>query len=71
MLEAIDLCQQIAGRELPWELDATNRIGDHRWWISDLEPFKRDYPQWDITYDIRGILREIHEQNAERWVVGT
>ena len=22
----------------------TNRIGDHRWWISDLEPFKRDYP---------------------------
>ena len=20
------------------------RIGDHRWWISDLEPFQRDYP---------------------------
>ncbi len=70
MLEAIYLCQQIAGRELTWELDATNRIGDHRWWISDLEPFKRDYPQWDITYDIRGILREIYEHNAERWVVG-
>jgi CDP-paratose 2-epimerase len=71
MLEAIDLCQQIAGRELTWEIDATNRIGDHRWWISDLEPFKRDHPQWDITYDVHGILRQIHEQNAERWVVGT
>jgi len=70
MLEAIDLCQQIAGRELTWKLDATNRIGDHRWWISDLQPFKCDYPHWDLTYDVAGILREIHEQNAERWLVG-
>ena len=44
MLEAIDLCQEIAGRELQWSLGEDNRIGDHRWWISDLEPFKRDYP---------------------------
>jgi CDP-paratose 2-epimerase len=71
MLEAIDLCQQIVGRELTWALDATNRVGDHRWWISDLEPFKRDYPQWDLAYDVRGILREIHEQNAERWRLAT
>jgi CDP-paratose 2-epimerase len=68
MLEAIELCQQIAGRELSWELDATNRVGDHRWWISDIEPFKRDYPQWDITHDVGEILRQIHEHNAERWV---
>ncbi|HTD10107.1 MAG TPA: NAD-dependent epimerase/dehydratase family protein [Solirubrobacteraceae bacterium] len=67
MIEAIDLCQQIAGRGLKWRLDATNRIGDHRWWVSDLEPFKRDYPRWDITYDVHAILRQIHEQNAERW----
>jgi CDP-paratose 2-epimerase len=70
MLEAIDLCQQIAGRELTWSLDSANRIGDHRWWISDLEPFKLDYPGWDITYDIHGILRQIHEHNAERWILG-
>ena len=68
MLEAIALCQEIAGQELPWSLDEHNRVGDHRWWISDLEPFKGDYPDWAITYDIRGILSQIHEQNAERWV---
>src|SRR5438270_829247 len=43
MLEAIALCEQIAGRELTWELSDRNRIGDHQWWISDLEPFRRDY----------------------------
>jgi CDP-paratose 2-epimerase len=70
MLEAIDLCQEIAGRELDWSLDETNRVGDHRWWISDLEPFKRDYPGWDITRDVAGILREIHDRNEERWAAG-
>ena len=67
MLEAIELCQEIAGRELDWSLGEEHRIGDHRWWISDLEPFKRDYPDWDITRDVRDILREIHDYNAERW----
>jgi CDP-paratose 2-epimerase len=71
MLEAIEQCQEIAGRELQWSLGEENRIGDHRWWISDLEPFKRDYPDWDITHDVREILREIHDRNAERWVAST
>jgi CDP-paratose 2-epimerase len=68
MLEAIEQCQEIAGRELQWSLGEDNRIGDHRWWISDLEPFKRDYPGWDIRSDVREILRQIHDRNAERWI---
>lgn len=68
MREAISACERIAGRTLNWSLAAENRIGDHRWWISDLEPFKRDYPGWDLTYDIEDILREIYEQNSERWL---
>jgi CDP-paratose 2-epimerase len=71
MLEAIDLCQQISGRELRWELSEQNRVGDHRWWISDLGPLRRDYPEWDITYDIGRVLQEIHDQNAERWLAAT
>lgn len=68
MLEAIELCQEIAGRELKWSLGEDNRIGDHRWWISDLESFKHDYPDWDITHDVRDILTQIRDRNAERWV---
>jgi CDP-paratose 2-epimerase len=68
MLEAIDMCERIAGQELSWQLSDENRIGDHRWWISDLEPLRRDYPDWDITYTVEDVLREIYEQNAERWL---
>jgi CDP-paratose 2-epimerase len=68
MLEAIDMCERIAGRELNWELSDRNRVGDHRWWISDLQPFRDDYPEWDITYDIETVLAEIHEHNAELWL---
>jgi len=69
MLEAISLCEQIAGRELEWELEETPRIGDHRWWISDLEEFRRDYPAWRLSYGIEEILREIYARNVERWKV--
>ena len=44
--------------------------GDHRWWISDLRPFSRDYPGWGLTRGLEDILREVHEQNAERWLAG-
>ncbi len=67
MLEAIALCEQIAGRPLDWTLSDEARIGDHRWWISDLSDFRRDHPGWDVTHGIEDVLREIHDANAERW----
>ncbi|HEX3510452.1 MAG TPA: NAD-dependent epimerase/dehydratase family protein [Solirubrobacteraceae bacterium] len=67
MLEAIALCERIAGRELAYTLSDEARIGDHRWWISDLRAFIRDYPEWDLTFDVPAVLRDIYEQNVERW----
>ncbi len=67
MIEAIALCQEIAGRELEHSYSPQARVGDHRWWISDLEAFKRDYPEWRLTTGIREVLQEIHDHNAERW----
>jgi CDP-paratose 2-epimerase len=67
MLEAIALCEQIAGRALDWRLDEQARMGDHRWWISDLAAFERDYPSWSLTHDVPSVLREIHDANVERW----
>jgi CDP-paratose 2-epimerase len=67
MLEAIEACERIAGRELSWELSEENRIGDHRWWISDLGEFSSDYPDWQLRHGIEDILRQIHEHNVERW----
>ena len=67
MLEAIAMCEEISGRELDWEMSDRARMGDHRWWISDLSEFRADYPDWDITLGIEEVLREIHAHNAERW----
>jgi CDP-paratose 2-epimerase len=71
MLEAIELCERIAGRELDYTLSDQARIGDHRWWISDLQAFKDDHPDWRLTFGIEDVLRDIHDRNAERWMAGT
>jgi len=67
MLEAIGACQRITGRELNWELSDENRVGDHRWWISDLSGFQADFPDWSLRYGIEAILQEMFKQNVERW----
>jgi CDP-paratose 2-epimerase len=68
MLEAIEACERISGRELQWSLSDEARTGDHRWWISDLDAFRADYPDWDISYDLERTLQEIHDANVEQWV---
>jgi CDP-paratose 2-epimerase len=67
MLEAIALCEQIAGKTLDWTLGPAPRVGDHRWWISDLDTFTGDYPDWELRYGVEQILREIYESNVETW----
>jgi CDP-paratose 2-epimerase len=71
MLEAIELCERIAGRRLDYQLTDKARIGDHRWWISDLDAFKRDHPGWTTTFGIEEVLRDIHDANVERWTTGS
>ncbi|HEX4364137.1 MAG TPA: NAD-dependent epimerase/dehydratase family protein [Solirubrobacteraceae bacterium] len=67
MLEAIAKCEQIAGRELDYTLSDEARMGDHRWWVSDLGEFERDYPAFELQYGIDEVLSEIYDVNAEQW----
>jgi CDP-paratose 2-epimerase len=67
MLEAIALCERVVGRELNWTLSDEARIGDHRWWISDLDEFGSGHGGWRPRRDLETILREIYEANADRW----
>lgn len=71
MLEAIEACERIAGRDLKWDLSDDNRVGDHRWWVSDLEPFRRDYPEWRLQFGVDEILEQIYKQNLEAWTAGS
>ena len=66
MLEAIEKCQSLTGRELQWSYSEANRAGDHIWWISDIRRFQMHYPGWSMRYDIDGILREIFDAVSDR-----
>jgi CDP-paratose 2-epimerase len=68
LLEALGLCEQIVGKEVPWRYSTTHRTGDHQWWISDNSRFCRDYPHWQLQYDVPEILQQIHDANVERWL---
>jgi len=61
ILEAIDLCEELAGKKLAWTYAEENRIGDHIWWISDNGSFERDHPGWSQRYSLLETLREIRE----------
>ena len=71
VLEAIDLCREITGRQLKWSYSDTNRSGDHIWWISDVRKFQRDYPTWRVSYDLKATLSEICIELDRRLSGGT
>jgi CDP-paratose 2-epimerase len=66
MLEAIELCETITGKQLSFTLSNQARIGDHIWYISDINKFKSHYPEWNLTIGLETILREIHDAILER-----
>lgn len=67
MLEAIEACERISGHGLDWAIDEQPRIGDHRWYVSDLGSFRHDFPDWDLTFGMDDVLRDIYESNVEHW----
>jgi CDP-paratose 2-epimerase len=60
VLEAIEMCQEFAGRSLDWTYDDTARTGDHMWWISDYSAFQSHYPGWQPQYTVPRMLDEMH-----------
>ena len=67
MLEAIALCEKIAGTKIATKYCPKNRSGDHIWYISNVDKFKAHYPKWDFSRRIEDILTEIFEKNKDRW----
>ncbi len=66
ILEAITACDQITGNRLHCFYSEKNRIGDHIWWISDVSKFKSHYPDWNYSYGLEDIFKEIYTGLKER-----
>ena len=66
MLEAIQMSESITDNKFNFKYSDKNRIGDHIWYISDLNKFKEHYPNWELKYSIEDILNQIFNTLKER-----
>jgi CDP-paratose 2-epimerase len=66
MLEAIAICENLAGKKLDYSYAENNRSGDHIWYISDVRKFQSHYPDWQYKYALDDILKEIYTAQATR-----
>jgi len=59
MIEAISRIETLLGKKMKTTYTDENRIGDHIWWISDVNKFQSHYPNWKYTYTLEAIIQEI------------
>ena len=59
VLEAIDIIQEMTGKELDYTVSQTVRTGDHKWWISNTTKFKKHYPEWKQEWGLRELIKDI------------
>lgn len=67
MIEAIKIGENITQKKLNYKYSKNSRVGDHIWYISDLSKFKKDFPSWEIKYNVEQIMQEIFIENKTRW----
>lgn len=61
VLEALHMCGRISGNA-PVVRGGPERLGDHKWWVSDTSKFCNAYPDWKPKWDLVSILEEIVEK---------
>ena len=59
MMEAIEITQEIAKRNLDFQISSEARKGDHIWYVSDTSKFQSAYPGWKVSIGIQQILEEM------------
>ena len=65
VLEAIRFVKDYTGIQLEYEVSDDARIGDHIWYISDVQKFQNHFPNWRYKYDIHSILREMLDATSK------
>lgn len=59
ILEAIEKISIVAKKTPIIKVNEENRIGDHQWYITNNSKFKKDYPNWNISYSIENLIEEM------------
>ena len=66
MLEGIKICEEITGNKMDYTYTESNRIGDHIWYISDMNKFREHYPSWTWKYKVEDILAQMFTEIKQR-----
>ena len=59
VIEAISLAEEFTGKKMSVSYLNENRVGDHKWYISDISKFQSFYPDWKFSYSLSDICEEI------------
>ena len=65
VLEAITAIEELTGRKVRWVYKDDARRGDHICYTSNLGKLRRDYPEWQVTRDLRSMLKEMVESERK------
>lgn len=66
MLEAIEACENRTGNTMKTVYSSENRQGDHQWYLSNLDRFKKDNPEWRLTFTMDRIYDAVYEGLLQR-----
>lgn len=61
ILEAIIQCEKLTKNKFIYSYSPKARVGDHKFWITDMTKFKKDYPSWRLKKNINNILNDMFE----------
>ena len=59
IIEALDLVEELSNIKIKRKILQTPRIGDHIWYVTNLNKFKLHYPQWVQKYNTKKIIEDL------------
>jgi CDP-paratose 2-epimerase len=69
--EVMQELTSLTGKPFKSRYEPVNRIGDHICYYTDMSKFRSHYPTWNVTRDIRSVMREMLEHEIGRKSVVT
>ena len=60
--EALEITEKISNIKIERKILKQNRVGDHIWYVSNMNKFKKDYPGWKQRYSTLKIIKELIKQ---------
>ena len=58
-MESLNYVESLANIKIKRIYQKTNRVGDHIWYITNTQKFRKHYPNWKQKYNTKKIIEEL------------